>query len=145
MRKEGKWRSYTVTFFNPGFLESRSSLVCKTEVVHPFVRLPLIPFHLSDFPWVTVKPRNRDDFFKSMTMYSQMCASHFRLQLTTNQLYCADGPIGRNSNRTVRSITFVLPPTASHISTSPGFAKSANPQLSSTSRGYCFALVSHWL
>lgn len=75
-----------------------------------------------------------------------MCASHFRLQLTTNQLCSADGPIGRNSKRTVRSITFVLPPTASHnISTSSGCTKSVNPQLSSSSCGYCFAVVSHWL
>lgn len=94
---------------------------------------------------VTVKPGNRDDFFKSMTMYSQMSAPHFRLQLTTIQLCCADGPNGRNNNRTVRSITSVLPLTASHnISTSSGLAKSANPQLSS-SCGYCSALVSHQL
>lgn len=51
---------------SPRFEKSRSSFI-KTEAVHPSVRLPLIPFHLTDSPGVTVKTRSRDNLCHSMT------------------------------------------------------------------------------
>lgn len=106
--RRGKGKSYRASFSVPAvpFRKQVSLRLYRTEAIHPSVRLPLIPFHLTDSPGVTVKTRSRDNLYHSMTMYSQIFLLQLRGTYEPAVLCCADCPIDRNINRmTAKSIT----------------------------------------